>query len=153
MIHGYHVIFGAYGFWLPNDPRGSWSDFVGAWELLKFGPATKRIERVVLTPELDGKRLESKNALKYPQFNFQECKRGQLEGVFAHPLSDVVIDRHSLPTPWNSRCWRVYPDSEEAIENAICYVEQNPINESKPMQKWSFENPFRGLDNGWTTYH
>jgi hypothetical protein len=28
MILGYHVIFGAYGFWLPNDPRGSWSDFV-----------------------------------------------------------------------------------------------------------------------------
>lgn len=26
---GAHVIFGAYGFWLPNDPRGSWSEFVG----------------------------------------------------------------------------------------------------------------------------
>src|SRR4051812_39201122 len=32
MIVGYHVIFSAYGFWLPNDPRGSWSDFVGSWE-------------------------------------------------------------------------------------------------------------------------
>ena len=36
-----HVIITTYGFWLPNDPRGSWSDFVGAWELLKFGRATK----------------------------------------------------------------------------------------------------------------
>ena len=27
-----HVIITAYGFWLPNDPRGSWSDFVGAWD-------------------------------------------------------------------------------------------------------------------------
>ena len=36
-----HVIFTAYGFWLPNDPRGSWSDFVASWELLKFGRATK----------------------------------------------------------------------------------------------------------------
>ena len=35
-----HVIITAYGFWLPNDPRGSWSDFVGAWELLRFGRAT-----------------------------------------------------------------------------------------------------------------
>ncbi len=33
MIVAYHSIFCAYGFWLPNDPRGSWSDFVGAWEL------------------------------------------------------------------------------------------------------------------------
>jgi len=41
MILGYHVIFGAYGFWLPNDPRGSWSDFVGAWELFRYGAATK----------------------------------------------------------------------------------------------------------------
>jgi len=34
MVRAYHVIFGMYGFWLPNDERGSWSDFVGSWELL-----------------------------------------------------------------------------------------------------------------------
>ena len=28
MILGAHVIMGLYGFWLPNDPRGSWSEFV-----------------------------------------------------------------------------------------------------------------------------
>ncbi len=36
-----HLIFGMYGFWLPNDPRGSWSDFVGSWELFRYGAATK----------------------------------------------------------------------------------------------------------------
>jgi hypothetical protein len=36
-----HIILTVYGFWLPNDPRGSWSDFVAAWELLRFGKATK----------------------------------------------------------------------------------------------------------------
>ena len=45
MILGYHLIITAYGFWLPNDPRGSWSDFVGAWELLRFGRATKTESR------------------------------------------------------------------------------------------------------------
>src|SRR3954465_4101636 len=40
-----YVIIGAYGFWLPNDPRGSWSDFVGAWSLFRFGGrATKTVE-------------------------------------------------------------------------------------------------------------
>ena len=37
MIHGYHVILTMYGYWLPNDPRGSWSDFVGRWELVQCG--------------------------------------------------------------------------------------------------------------------
>ena len=38
----YHVVLGAYGFWLPNDPRGSWSDYVRSWELfVAGGPATK----------------------------------------------------------------------------------------------------------------
>lgn len=45
MIVGYHLIFGTYGFWLPNDPRGSWSDFVGSWDLFRYGPATKTTER------------------------------------------------------------------------------------------------------------
>src|SRR5690348_2721389 len=35
-----HVIISAYGFWLPNDPPGSWSDFVAAWELFRYGRAT-----------------------------------------------------------------------------------------------------------------
>ena len=45
MVHGYHVIMGMYGFWLPNDPRGSWSAFVAAWELLRFGTTTRSVDR------------------------------------------------------------------------------------------------------------
>ena len=41
MIIAFHSIFTAYGFWLPNEPRGSWSEFVASWELRRFGPATK----------------------------------------------------------------------------------------------------------------
>src|SRR5438874_1647197 len=40
-VLAYHLIMTAYGFWLPNEPRGSWSDVVRSWELLAFGPATK----------------------------------------------------------------------------------------------------------------
>lgn len=31
--------------WLPNEPRGSWSDFVASYELFQFGPATKTTTR------------------------------------------------------------------------------------------------------------
>jgi REP element-mobilizing transposase RayT len=43
---GYHVVFTAYGFWLPNDPRGSWSDFIRNVELLGFGDAAKTDTRI-----------------------------------------------------------------------------------------------------------
>jgi REP element-mobilizing transposase RayT len=68
MVLASHVIFGVYGFWLPNDPRGSWSDFVGAWELFRFGPATRVETRVSLArrPHDRAARQAAKEALKYP---------------------------------------------------------------------------------------
>src|SRR5262249_33098542 len=72
MIVGYHVIFSAYGFWLPNDPRGSWSDFVGAWELFRYGRATKTTERRSLAYREHDRELRkaAKSALKYPAVEF-----------------------------------------------------------------------------------
>lgn len=72
MIVGYHIIFGAYGFWLPNDPRGSWSESVRSWELFRYGDATKTTERRSLAHRRhDHKlRLAAKAALKYPAVQF-----------------------------------------------------------------------------------
>src|SRR4051812_48969116 len=72
MVHWYHAIFSAYGFWLPNDPRGSWSDFVGSWELFRYGPATKTTERRSLAyrDHDHALRKAAKQALKYPPVNF-----------------------------------------------------------------------------------
>src|SRR3954466_10705002 len=74
MIVGYHVIFSAYGFWLPNDPRGSWTDFVGSWELFRYGPATKTTEtRSVAHADHDrAARRAAKQALKHPAVRFTE---------------------------------------------------------------------------------
>src|SRR5258707_2541002 len=68
MVLGYHVIFSVYGFWLPNDPRGSWSDFVGSWELFRYGRATTTEEtRSLAHREHDvAARLAAHAALKYP---------------------------------------------------------------------------------------
>jgi REP element-mobilizing transposase RayT len=72
MVLGYHAIFGAYGFWLPNDPRGSWSDFVGSWELFRYGPASKTgaTRSVAYCQHDHAARLEAKEALKYPPVIF-----------------------------------------------------------------------------------
>jgi len=204
MVHGYHVIFGAYGFWLPNDPRGSWSQFVGNWELVRFGRATKTIERIELSPEEEEMRRKAKLALKHPPVQFTGIqaraighgflnareKSGftiwacsilpehvhaviarhtykaeqivnllkgeatkQLDKEGLHPF--VATARHGKrpPSPWADRKWVVFLDTEEAIEDAVRYVEENPIKEGRPRQRWSFVTPFAGLDNGWVTYH
>ena len=72
MVLAYHAIFGAYGFWLPNDPRGSWSDFVGCWELVRFGKATKISSRrsVAHVPHDRSVREGARRALKYPAVQF-----------------------------------------------------------------------------------
>src|SRR5687768_10278028 len=72
MLHGFHVIFSTYGFWLPNDPRGSWSDWVRRWELVRFGKATKvSTRRSVANVEHDRiLRQTAKRALKFPAVQF-----------------------------------------------------------------------------------
>lgn len=45
MVHGYHIVLPHYGFWLPNDPRGSWSEFVASWEIARFGDTTRHLEQ------------------------------------------------------------------------------------------------------------
>lgn len=78
MVHASHVIFGAYGFWLPNDPRGSWSDWVGSWELFRAaGRATTTNARhsVAGVPHNRRARLNAKNELTYAAVSLDERQR------------------------------------------------------------------------------
>jgi REP element-mobilizing transposase RayT len=73
MVLGYHLVFGAYGFWLPNDPRGSGSKTVWAEHLRRFGPATGLDDRSrsVAGKQHDWRlRLAAKGNLKYPAVKF-----------------------------------------------------------------------------------
>lgn len=205
MIHGYHVIWGTYGFWLPNDPRGSWSDFVYAWELARFGESTKSIERVDVDAEKYAIwRREARKALKYPPVTLSteqllEVAKGferfidksklgvwscsilpehvhfvigrhrykieyaanllkgeatrRLVEVGLHPMAAYRDNRGRLPSMWGEKQWIVYLDSEESIENAIRYVDDNPTREGLEPQHWPFLIPFTGLpQGGWTSY-
>jgi hypothetical protein len=72
MVIASHVVIAAYGFWLPNEQRGSWSDFVRNWELLRFGKATKvETHRSVAGNACDwAKREEARASLMYPAVKF-----------------------------------------------------------------------------------
>jgi REP element-mobilizing transposase RayT len=87
MVHGYHVIWGAYGFWLPNDPRGSWSDFVASWELARFGPATKSLERrQVDTAQWAAWRAAAETVLRYPSVRFTGVQARAVGRGFANAV-------------------------------------------------------------------
>ena len=85
MILGTHLILSAYGFWLPNDPRGSWSEFVGAWELVRFGRATKveTHRSVAARPHDRRARMAAKGALKYPEVHFTGAQARAIGRAFA----------------------------------------------------------------------
>ncbi len=67
-VIAYHVIMTYYGFWLPNDPRGSGSHAVWAPNLKPFGPATHTDSRksVARVPHDIVIRKLAKEHLKYP---------------------------------------------------------------------------------------
>lgn len=112
---GYHVNFGAYGHWLPNDPRGSLSDFVGSRELFGFGPATKTTETrsVARRPHDRALRLAAKTALKYPPVKLSGIQARAVGRGFARYVErsglvvwacailpdhvHLVLGRHRLP--------------------------------------------------------
>ena len=69
MVRAYHLILTCYGFWLPNDPRGSWSDFVRSFELYRVGGQATRVntkESLAHQPHDHVKRLDAKQALSRP---------------------------------------------------------------------------------------
>lgn len=98
MVRWYHLIMSAYGFWLPNDPRGSWSEFVGAWELYKFGPATKVDGRrsYAHDPHDIASRLVAKRSLKYPAVRFDGPQRVAIADGFRRAVLEACYFVHAL---------------------------------------------------------
>lgn len=208
MVHGYHLILPMYGFWLPNDPRGSWSEFVRRWELVRFGKSTLSVERRQMC-ELSASEIAThaaaRNSLTFPAVSLTGIQAAGIGRGFAkkiglsnftvwacsilpdhthlviarhvykveqianllkgaatrqlchenrHPLAEFIRPDGRIPPIWASHQWKVFLDSETAIDEAIYYVESNPEKEGKPKQKWEFVTPFAGLEKGgWVTYH
>jgi REP element-mobilizing transposase RayT len=113
MVLAYHVIFGVYGFWLPNDPRGSWSKFVGSWDLFRFGRASKTNDWRSLAGRSHDQELRraAKQALQRPAVKFTGIQaravgRGFAEAAARHGVAvwacsilpfhvHLVIGRHT----------------------------------------------------------
>ena len=91
-----HVIFGAYGFWLPNDPRGSWSDFVASWNLFRHGghaTKTNETQSLAYRPHDQELRMGAKSLLKRPPVQFNGLQARAIAKGFAEyaTRSDLKI--------------------------------------------------------------
>lgn len=84
MIHGFHLTIGCYGHWLPNDPRGSGSRFVGSEALYRAGGRATRTESrtsVAHEPHDVCLRLQTKKSLKYAPILFNPRQIDTITGV------------------------------------------------------------------------
>ena len=116
MIIGWHIVVCAYGFWLPNDPRGSGSHYVGSDDLVRVAgratPVTGGRSRAY-DPHDVGARLNAKVQLTREPVEFTGLQaraiaagfgRAAKEGVYMiHACSvmpghaHLVIARHARP--------------------------------------------------------
>lgn len=191
MVLGYHLMFSAYGFRLPNDPRGSGSGKVRGERLLEFGGPTKVAAHAFCArkPHDRARRVAAKAALDQLPVRFTggqaraiaigfansarrskitiwacavlpdhvhlvvarhrhtievlanllkgEATREQVrEGI--HPFQGQVGYKGRVPSCFGRKWWVIYKDNEEALLNAIAYVERNPIKAGLPPQNaWS----------------
>ena len=88
IVIAHHLIWTAYGYWLPNDPRGSMSkkiacDVIAELGELHYGrkkvqPSARKIQEF---------RNESRSALKYALLDF----RSNDFPVIAEALADVAL--------------------------------------------------------------
>jgi REP element-mobilizing transposase RayT len=75
---------------LPNDPRGSWSDFVRCWELYWYGDATKVTTRASLARQPHDRALRrvQKSALRYDPVRFTAEQMGAVARGIAHAVAE-----------------------------------------------------------------
>ena len=102
LVIAYHLIFTTYGFWLPNDPRGSWSDFVRSWELYWYGGATKVTTRASLAHREHDRDLRraQKTALRFDPVHFNAEQLSAVARGFARAVAEsgyVVFASSILP--------------------------------------------------------
>ncbi len=201
MIHAYHATFGTYGSWLPNDPRGSASRFVGSRKIFGIGGRADLSKRTkydkLLSPE-QRKHTVIQTQLFRDAVVFNESHLKEIAIAFGQFITEqrlqvwatailpchvhlvfarcgrkaeLVVDElkefcherivslgispvgcSSKNSVWAEGRWIVFLDKSEAIESAIAYVVQNPIEDGRRPQVWPFVVPFRGIESNIVSY-
>jgi REP element-mobilizing transposase RayT len=97
MVLAHHVIFTAYGFWLPNDPRGSWSEIVRQWDVFLHGRATTTDTRRSVAGKSHDKarRLAARSALRYTPVEFTGIQARAIGQAFGRAIAESGYAVHA----------------------------------------------------------
>jgi len=130
MVLAYHVILSFYGFWLPNDERGSWSDRVTKYELRKFGPATKVTTRRSLAdrPFDPARRRAMRDALQYPPVQLIGEQARQVANGFATACSEAGYTAYACAVMPN-HVHMVIARHERRIETIVAHMKSRATHQ------------------------
>jgi REP element-mobilizing transposase RayT len=154
MILAYHAIFGAYGFWLPNDPRGSWSDFVGAWELVRFGKATKTTARQSVAHASHDRQLReaAKRALKFPPVQFSGRQALAVAEGFDRARSESGYRIHACAILPEHVHLVIGRNEERLVERMVGHLKTRATQQLAVEGLWPADRrPVRG-ENTWKVF-
>src|SRR5689334_21446039 len=146
-VLAYHLVITAYGFWLPNEPRGSWSDFVRSWELFRYGPATKvSTHRSVAHHPYDRNlKIQMQRTLKYPPVRFTGDQARLIGMILQHvpyPIHALAI----LPDHVHLVIGRIARD----IRRAIGHIKSEATRLLRAHSFFLDHSPW--ADHGWNVY-
>lgn len=93
----HHLILSFYGFWLPNDERGSWSDRVRKYELRRFGPVTRVTTRRSFadSPFDPIRREEMRYVLKHHPVQITGQQARLVASGFAYAYAECEYKTHA----------------------------------------------------------
>jgi REP element-mobilizing transposase RayT len=148
-----HAIFSAYGFWLPNDPRGSWSNFVASWDLLKFGNATTvTTRRSVAHVKHDAvRRWAAKMELQYPPVRFTGVQALSIARGFSAAIRDGGYVVHAcciLP----DHVHLVVQDHMRPIRRIVGHLKSASTRQLQADGKYTFSTAASWGRNCWAVY-
>ncbi|MDR0609394.1 MAG: transposase [Planctomycetaceae bacterium] len=68
---------------------------------------------------------------------------GHFKGRATHYLNQEGLNPlGENRSPWCVKGWTVFLDSDDAVWQAIEYVNHNPLEEGLPLQQWKFVTPY-----------
>jgi hypothetical protein len=114
IVIAHHLIWTAYGWWLPNDPRGSTSRAVASDVIAELGEL--HFGRRKVQPPTDIIR----------QF---------------HDRAREVL---KYPSVWATSGWKGFLDHPDEVRRTVRYIEDNPRKWRLPEQRWPFVKQYDG---------
>lgn len=88
MVIGYHLVWTAYGWWLPNDPRGSMSRHIASDVIAQLGElhyGRKRVQPA--SRDIRSFYERAQEVLKFPLLRFSDPERVAIADGFAEAVS------------------------------------------------------------------